>query len=412
MLATYFPHPTRLTLIRHSPAAPYLDGFIASMIEAGYQPPTIQSHLRTAAHLSYWLQQGRRPLTDLNASTVEGFKQHLPACQCPGYRRSSGRHAAGTGLFFRYLRKTGIIVTAELPSKPLPPLFVGFCHWMRQHRGAKDTTLRAYGRIILDVLCALGDDPQQFDAARLRAFVLDRASRHGRSKAKLVVTTLRTFVRYLITQGFSPVGLDAAIPVVAGWRLDALPRYLPASDVERLLAACNPATEVGSRDRAVLLLLSRLGLRAGDVCSLRLWDIDWEQATVQVMGKSRRTAQLPLPQEVGDALLHYLTMAHRHGRSEYLFLRMSPPVSSALTSSGISGIVRRAIERAGVLAPACGARVLRNSAATSLLADGASLQSIAVLLRHRSLDTTTLYAKVDFKVLRQLARAWPEVSPC
>jgi integrase len=242
-------------------------------------------------------------------------------------------------------------------------------------------------------------------------FVLDRAQRYGRSKAKQVVTALRTFVRYLVAQGLCPIGLDAAIPTIAGWKLAALPRYLPAADVERVLGSCDPATAIGARDRAALLLLSRLGLRAGDVCNLRWRDIDWRQATVEVMGKAQRAVRLPLSQEVGDALLHHLAKAPGAGQSDHIFLSSAPPLGRALGSGGISCIVRSAIARAGVQAPARGAHVMRHSAATSLLAEGASLQSIGVLLRHRLLDTTTRYAKVDFKVLSALARPWPEVLP-
>jgi site-specific recombinase XerD len=186
---------------------------------------------------------------------------------------------------------------------------------------------------------------------------------------------------------------------------------LPAADVERVLASCDPATAIGARDRAVLLLLSRLGLRAGDVSNLRWHDIDWHHATVEVMGKSQRAARLPLSQEVGDALLHHLVNAPGAGPSDRMFLSSAPPLGRALGSSGISCITRRAITRAGVQAPARGAHVMRHSAATSLLAEGASLQSIGVLLRHRLLDTTKVYAKVDFKVLSAAAQQWLEVSP-
>jgi integrase/recombinase XerD len=207
----------------------------------------------------------------------------------------------------------------------MPALFLSFCDWMRQHHGTRDTTLETYRRTIVDALKALGTDPQRFDAARLRDFILDRASRHGRCQAKVVITALRMFVRYLIATDQCRVGLDAAIPSFAGWRLSALPRYLPVADVERVLAACDPTTVVGSRDHAILLLLSRLGLRAGDIYALRLGDIDWIQATVQVAGKSRRRVQLPLPQEVGDALLHYLAVRPAV-KSDHLFLRAAAPV--------------------------------------------------------------------------------------
>jgi integrase/recombinase XerD len=412
MLETYLQNPSRLALIQRMGIAPYLEGFITEMVEAGYPQPTIQRHLRIAVHVGAWLQKSRRSLADLDARVIEDFKQHLADCRCRGFKRSSKTRAHGANLFLRYCQKIDAVPTPTPDTAIHPQLFEEFCHWMRQHRGARNCTLRTYGWVILDALRTLGQDPQQFNAAALRGFVLERANRHSRGTAKLIMTAVRTFVRYLVSQGHCAVGLDAAIPTIAGWRLAALPRHLPATDVERVLAACDPTTPIGARDRAILLLLSRLGFRAGDVCNLRLQDINWTQATIHVMGKSRRAVQLPLPQEIGDALLHYLSSVPRVVQSDYLFLRMRPPLGRFLDPSGISCIVARAIERAGVSAPTHGAHLLRNSAATSLLAQGASLESIGTLLRHRSLDTTTLYAKVDFDVLRELAQPWPEVCPC
>lgn len=411
MLTTVFSRPAWLSLIRTAPALPLLDDFIAKMAKAGYQKPTIQNNVRAAAHLSLWLERHGRSLSDLHISDAQDFKCHTATCGCAGFERRARGDSRGADAFLRYLQGIGIVILPDSPTPPQPELLVGFCQWMRQHRGAKDATLRAYGRIILDALQWLGEDPARYDASNLRAFVLDRAKRCGRSKTKLIVCTLRTFIRYLTAQGLCAVGLDAAIPTIAGWKLAALPRYLTSADVERVLARCDTTTTIGVRDHAILLLLSRLGLRAGDVSDLRWQDIDWSQATVEVMGKSQRAARLPLSQEVGDALLKHL--ANRPGaiQSDRVFLNVAPPHGRPLGSGGISYIARRSIKRAGVHAPVRGAHILRHSAATSLLAQGASLESIGVLLRHRLLDTTKLYAKVDFKVLSRLAQPWPEVSP-
>jgi len=415
MLTNYFSNPGTLHLIQCTHAAPYLDGFAAALVGAGYSPATIQRYIRSAAHLTHWQKGRARSLGELDTASVGQFKQHLRVCECTGFKRVNEYDLRGARVFLRHLQETAIIPTTDraLTTTSTPPLFEGFCDWMRQHHGLHDTTLNTYRRTILDAVQTLGSDPERFEATGLRAFVLDRASRHGRCQAKVVITALRAFVRYLIAQGQCRVGLDAAIPTTAGWRLSALPRYVPVADVERILAACDSATVAGARDRAILLLLSRLGLRAGDIYALRLGDIDWAQATVQVIGKSRRTVQLPLPQDVGDALWHYLATARPVVKSDHLFLKVAAPVGPFVkSSSAVSAIVERAIHRAGVCAPAHGAQLLRHSAATALLADGASLESIAVLLRHRSLDTTAHYAKVDVKLLRKLAQPWPEVSPC
>lgn len=415
MFERYFTDRVMLECIERTPAAPYLDAFASALKEGGYSKITIQRHVRSAAHLAHWQRQRRQILTDLDEPSIREFKRHLRRCRCQGFRRVNEYDLRGAHIFLRHLHETSVLpIAADRPltGATAPALFVTFCDWMRQHRGTRDTTLETYRRTIVDALQALNPDTQHFDATGLRAFALDRASRHGRCQAKVVITALRVFLRYLVATGQCQVGLDAAIPTIAGWRLSALPRYLPAADVDRVLAACDPKTAVGSRDRAILLLLSRLGLRAGDIYALRLGDIDWTQATVQVFGKSRRGVQLPLSQEVGDALMHYLAMRPAV-KSDYVFLRVRAPIRPfAKNTTAVSNIVKCAIHRAGVCAPAHGAHLLRHSAATKLLAEGASLESIAVLLRHRSLDTTAHYAKVDVKSLRRLTRPWPEISPC
>ncbi len=412
MLTKYFPDSRALQRVQTTPAAPYLDRFATVLVEAGYVLTTLRAHLRAAAHLSYWQQCRGQLLSQLDEASLVEFKRHLCACQCVGIDRANARQTAGAQRFVQYLRDSAVISVPDPTPDDTPPLLVGFSDWMRQHRGVTESTLDSYGRIIIDALKVLGDDPQHYEVAGLRAFVLDRANRHGRSKAKLVTTALRAFVRYLIAHDQCRSGLDMAIPTLAGWRLSTLPRYLPAAEVECLIAGCDPNTAAGARDRAILLLLARLGLRAGEVSALRLSDIDWEQATIQVAGKSRHLTQLPLPQEVGDAVLYYLEHARPATKTDQVFLRVATPVGPFAGGSAVSDIVKRAIHRAGISAPTHGAHLLRHSAATALLAEGASLDSIGVLLRHRSLDTTARYAKVDINRLRQLALPWPEIEPC
>jgi integrase/recombinase XerD len=211
-------------------------------------------------------------------------------------------------------------------------------------------------------------------------------------------------LRFLIAEGRCAAGLDAAIPVLAHWRLSSLPRYLQSDEVERVIAACDPALPVGKRDRAILLLLARLGLRAGDIVQLRQRDIDWKGAWISVAGKGRRETRLPLTQEVGHAIVDYLQDGRFRTDTDTLFVRSRAPFRAFRSHCAISVIVERAMRRAGVTCPSRGAaHLLRHSAATSMLRQGASLQDIAVILRHRSIETTQIYAKVDVTALRQIA---------
>jgi site-specific recombinase XerD len=214
------------------------------------------------------------------------------------------------------------------------------------------------------------------------------------------------FFRYLAIRGYCSPDLVGVIPTIAHRRLASLPRHISEGDVERVIAACDPGTQRGLRNRAVLLLLARLGLRAGDVASLRLTDLDWKRGRIRLMGKARREVWLPLPQEAGDAILCYIDRGRPELDVERVFLTLRAPVRP-LSPTGVSHAVRRAIRRAGVEAPVTGARILRHSFATALLRRGATLDAIGSILRHQNTETTAVYSKVNSTLLLDVAQPWP-----
>jgi integrase len=261
----------------------------------------------------------------------------------------------------------------------------------------------------LDVfVAALGKDPKAYRAANVRAFVVERLGRRSRCDTREAVTAIRSFLRFLVVEGRVRPGVEHCVPTVPQWRLSALPRYLEARDVERVVSSCDLTTGHGLRDHAILLFLSRLGLRAGDVVNMTLDDLDWKRATLRVRGKNRREAVLPLPHDVGGALLAYLKRGRPRSDSARVFLTVHAPTSPFASSSAISDIVRFALARAGVRnPPSRGAHLLRHSAATAMLRAGSSLDSIATVLRHRSPETTAHYAKIDVAMLMTVVQPWP-----
>jgi site-specific recombinase XerD len=294
-----------------------------------------------------------------------------------------------------------------------PALLLAFRDWMRQQRGTCDSTLDNYAIHIRELLCRVGEKPDRLDARTLRQFVLEGSHRCGWAAAKKRTTALRMFLRFLTAEGHCASGLDGAIPVLAYWRLASLPRYLPEDDVERLVASCDLTSPVGKRDRAILLLLARLGLRAGDIVRLRLSDFDWKGASIRVCGKGRRQVRLPLTQEVGEALVAYLDEGRPQTTTDVVFVRSRPPFQAFRSHCAVSVLVDRAFRRAEVRRPSRGAaHLLRHSIATSMLRHGASLHDVAALLRHRSIATTQIYAKVDVTTLSAIAQPWPEEPSC
>jgi integrase/recombinase XerD len=414
MLVTYVKTPTALAHYRSGPAGPHLDAFIGSLETRGYPPRRLLHLIRGVKRFSHWAQATGLTLLELDTNALEAFGQHLHGLQRLHYPSGRLSHLfVGARHFVRFLEMTGCVTPAApatLPC-PAPELFTAFRNWMRSHRGTTDATLKGYRLTIRALLHTLGEQPERFEATALRQFVLKRAGQQGIERAKTVVTAVRMFLRFLIAVGRCQPGLDHAIPTVAHWRLASLPRYLPADAVERVLLSCDVTTASGRRDRAVLLLLARLGLRAGDVAALQWGDIDWHTGTLCVTGKNRRHPRLPLPQEVGDAIL--ASAKHQRPRlpSEYVFLTVTAPQKPA-SPQAISQIAARALHRAAVESPIYGAHVLRHSAATQMLRQGASLPSIGAVLRHASVETTAHYAKVDIALLREVINAWPEVELC
>lgn len=395
-------------------AEPYLDGFAQQLEQKGYTEGTVRRRVRAAAHFGFWIQRRKLPISELTDSAIDLFGKHLPSCRC---RTAGGgkRALAGACLFLEHLRCSGVVPSASSTTgvqEEGSPLLKGFRHWMLLHRGVRPRTLDRYCVVLVALLKALGQDPARFDTLGLRQFVVERGRPYGRGCAQNIASAVRVFLRYLVATGQCAAALAGAIPPVANWRLSSLPRYLPASDVDRLLSTCQVDTPVGLRDLAILLLLCRLGLRAKDVVDLRIRDLDWEEGSLCVSGKGRRQERLPLPQDVGDAILAYLKRGRPALDDDRLFLKATAPRRPLVDSSAVSGIVRRAILRAKVTAPSHGAHLLRHSAATAMLRNGSTLQAIAWVLRHRSIETTAIYAKVDVGMLKDVAQPWPEVTPC
>jgi len=409
MLDTHLASPITRQRLRSGPVRDYIDGFADWLDHCGYEKLTIERLLGSLAGWNEWIcatgYSGTEFRVGLAACKVEF--ENRPKVR--GYRGVTSRSLTAASIFIQYLQDFGVIPPAEVRLSPADrwPIIGDFRSWMLNHRGLTITTLDLYEFIIAEVIQLLGDEPEAYTAGALRDFVLERAGRHGASRARSVVVAVRAFLQFLAATGRCPPGMAHAIPGFAGWQLSSIPRFLANEDVERVIASCGE-DHVGVRDRAVLLLLARLGLRAGEVAQLRFRDIDWGNGLITVCGKGRREERLPLPQDVGSATLRYLQNHRPRWHADEVFITVRAPFRS-LSRWAVTCIVRRALARAGVKAPSNGAHVLRHSAATTMLRQGASLAGIGAVLRHRSPRTTAHYAKVSFGLLSEIAQPWPEV---
>jgi integrase/recombinase XerD len=390
--------------------------YAAELKALGYTRLTITPfYTDPARHLIVWLQRSAIRLADVDESIFNRFVQHN--CGCLHGRKSktvSHRYATRVRRFIIFLADCGLITPlAKPPAETFAPRVDDFMRCLKHHRGISDTTAASYGRLVMRLLANVGQDPSLYTPASVRKAVLTEVQQCSRHLAKAKITALRIYLRYLSGLGLCPPRLEEAIPRVPEWRLSSLPRYISAADVERVISSCDLSVKHGLRDRAILLLLARLGLRVGDVYNMCLSDIDWLAGAVVVNGKGRRQVRLPLPQEVGDAILAYIEQARPEVAANRLFLRSCAPYWPLTSPTTISIVVKRALKRARIVdPPSWGGNLLRHSVATAMLRGGASLQAVGAILRHRSLDTTAHYAKVDLPMLLRVAQPWPGERSC
>ena len=399
---------TRPHAMKAGSAAPYLEGFASQMAAAGYAWLTIDGYLSSAIHFGGWVKASGLDLATSNEETIEAFAAHY--CQCPGHRvqkHLSRDYVARVQRFAEYLRQQGVIrASADSPTK-IPSPLSALRDWLLRHRGLALVTVERHERLITKMLPALGSDVGAYNAASVRKVILDQIHGCRPAQAKTIVGALRVYLRFLATNGSCQAGLDHMLPTVAEWKLSSLPRYLDTNQAALLIESCRKDGPQGLRDRAIVLLLLRLGLRAGDIASMRLTDIDWRNATLLVRGKGRRDVHLPLPQDAGDAVLDYLKDARPQISIDRVFLCSNAPFRS-LGSTAVSNIVRAALRAAGIEnPPSRGANLIRHTAATTMLRAGATLDEIGTILRHKSPDTTAHYAKVEIAALQQIAQPWP-----
>jgi site-specific recombinase XerD len=391
------------------PLAPLADGFAAALAGQGYSSFGAVKQLHLFASLSRWLErEGLRP-ADLDQAALERFFADRRA---GGDTQLLSLRAAEPLL--AYLREIGAVPEASpRPCEgPVDELLAGYERYLVAERGLLAESAHGYAvnlrPFVERFVSPEGVAFDRVDGPAVVAFVVASCPSQSRSSAKRTTKALRSLLRFLHAEGQIEWPLDHAVPAASGWRLASLPKRLEAEQVVRLLASCDRSTAVGRRDFAILITLARLGLRAGEVARLSLDDIDWHAGELLVHGKHARVDRLPLPVDVGEAIVAYL----RAGRPDRaldrsVFVRVRAP-HRGVSDKGVSRMVRQHAHAAGL--GAVNAHLLRHTLASELLRAGGSLAEIGQVLRHQHPQTTAIYAKVDRTALRQIARPWPGAS--
>jgi site-specific recombinase XerD len=399
---------SRARLEISGPLAPYEPGFTEWLGRRCFAPAVVRVHQRRMTHLSRWMSAERVEMASFGLATVDAF---VAAQDATG--RFTAWRAGSWVQLLEYLRFAGVPVAGR-PNPVMTAadaLLTRYAHYEATERGLAARTIERNVRAVRPFLQSRTSggrlELEALTAAEVTSFVVEHARRDPGSIPHMV-TALRSLLRYLHVAGVVPDGLAAAVPTVARWKLAGLPKALPADQVAALLASCDSGTEVGQRDTAILTVLARLGLRVGEVARLRLDDIDWRRGELAVVGKGQRTERLPLPADVGQAVVSYLTGWRPKTAARQVFVCACAP-HEAMSRNAVTNVVARAARRAGL--GVIHAHRLRHSAATGMLAAGASLAEIGQVLRHRHALTTTIYAKVDVGSLRQVARRWPVPEP-
>ncbi len=399
-----FIDPNLLNRLRVGPLAAYLDTYLKRIEHAGFLPSSAPIQMYAIARFSNWLRSRQVNLRLMDEGTIQQFlKRDLDIAH--------GGESAPLHRLLTMLREIGVTAPKPVQFKDCQEQLANeYEHYLLHERGlalssvlnyvpfAEQFLTHRFGRSEMTISSLTAKDVTKFIQDRVRQLSPDRA--------KLLVTTLRSFLRYLRHQDQISIDLAGCVPAVACWSLSTVPKFLPAGTVQRVLSQCERKTADGKRNYAVLLMLARLGLRACEIVALNLDDIDWDNGLLTIRCKGGRWAQLPMPTDVGEAIATYVHSGRPGTQCRRVFLRHRAPIRGFAHSITIFTIVRRALIRGGIDSVRKGAHLFRHTLATDLLRQGASLDEIGELLRHRSPNTTAVYAKVDLIALRTLALPW------
>lgn len=383
--------------------------FVDQMEANGYAAASVRISTRLVRDFAFWLDQRGIAMQSLAAKHVADYLDHRWL-----HRRRRRGDAFTLHAFARLVAPNGYKASAEQETAISPSQRVRreFEQYLLRERGLAAASIRLYGdpvgRFLEGQFGSSAVRLDQLTATDVIGFVQTEAARlHHPKRAQVMTTALRLFLQYGRYCGDIVADLHTCVPTVANWSMAGIPRSISPTQVHHLLDGCNRQSATGRRDYAMLLLISRLGLRASEVVNLTLDDLDWTEGAIRIRGPAQRVDHLPLPADVGAALVDYLRYARPDCASRNVFLRSRAPRRALLGPSAVSCIVLRALRRAGIDSPTKGAHLLRHSLATQMLGGGASPGEIAEILRHRNPQTTTIYAKVDLVSLQTLALAWP-----
>jgi site-specific recombinase XerD len=393
---------------RDNPLVVHIRPFATLLMEDGYAKNTMQSKLWLLADFGEWLGRSGLTITNFDEGLINTFINR---------RQREGRLQRGNlktlRQFLDHLRRCDVVPSRKpiREESPLADILNRYEKHLRSERGLTTSTVINYQPVIRKFLVErFGDGPflfREVKASDISAFILRHAHTMSPKRAQGMTTAFRSFFRFLFGNGELQADLATSVPTVADWRLSTVPKYLSPEDVDRVLGAYDRETSTGRRNYAILLLLARLGLRAGEVVGLKLDDIDWRGGEIIVRGKGLFHDRLPLPPDVGEALASYLRVDRPACQTRRVFICMRAPRRGFAGPSTLTTIVRRALDRADLHPAFKGAHLFRHSLATSMLRSGATMSEIGEVLRHRIPNTTEIYAKVDFDGLRSLAHPWP-----
>lgn len=391
---------------QEGPLGPYIESFAAEMRDERYAQHTSELEVRLVIDFGRWLANRGIQAQEI---TAELFKPYLRSRR--QRRVPTGSDLSALRRLLDLLIRKGVVPEPVAPATAADLLQSEFRLYLQQERALASTTQSYYLAFVSEFLKErFGAGPvdlSSLSAADVTGFVRRRAVTIQSRRVQLMTTALRSFLRFARCRGDIDKDLAACVPAVANWKLSTIPRAIPSSQVELVLTSVDRRTAMGRRDYAILLILARLGLRAGEIKTLTLEDLDWQEGLITVRGKAGRYSQLPLPADVGEAIADYLQHGRSMDSSRCVFLRTRAPAGGFKGQCGIGSVVKHALARAGVDALRKGAHQFRHGLASQMLRQGASLFEIGELLRHRSPQTTAIYAKVDLVSLATLALPWP-----